>query len=172
MLSPSASLTTARLVSGRCPTERRKRFDLPLRLMVLTFTTLTFQMDSTAWRIEDQEDAPVDPGRGETPCRRLRLGIGEPVEHPDPSIGSLGGESRTKRDLAHLLVGANRVVAWLRAEHGAAAHPYRATGGAMARSAGALLAPRLLPSSSNLGASLGRGGARAGRRKLSRDHLM
>jgi hypothetical protein len=48
MESPSASVTIARFWSGRLPTVNRRRLCLPLRLIVFTPVTRTFQMLWTA----------------------------------------------------------------------------------------------------------------------------
>ena len=85
----------------------------------------------------------------------------ELVDNGELTVGHLGGQSGAHGQLDFLVVHAEGVAARMRTEHGTAASPLRGADGALAGTAGALLAPRLLAAAADLAAGEGVAGALA-----------
>ena len=110
--------------------------------------------------------------RASAACFVLGSSNAELLDHDQLAAGQRVGQRRAERALHHLLVDALVVVAHDRAVGHAAADPLGRADRALARAAGALLAPRLLPAAADLAARLDlvRAGAQTGHRR--HDHLV
>src|SRR5664279_550780 len=103
---------------------------------------------------------------------RRQVASAEALENVDSASACPVGEGTAKRGGLHLLGGALRVVARLRAVHHATAGHLRSAAGALTSAAGALLLERLLTSTGNHGARLGSVRALAGGGALRDDDLV
>ena len=120
--------------------------------------------------------AAVDNQHGaafEAPCLHHGLGLLggrllelEVLDHGELAVGQLGGKRAAHGQLDDLAVHLLGVGTRMRSEDHAAARPMRCADGALTRTAGALLAPRLLAAATDLTAGEGVAGALAPRSAL------